>query len=181
MLLRHVVVTGTAGAGKSTLAASLAAAVGTVLLSKDKLKEALYEVMPTTNPAESLQLSAAAMAVLYELARDSGSGVVMEANWRVESDVARLKALPRPLVQVYCDVPPMLARRRLVDRVQSQQRHPVHRDAMDPATLASMLEQASEPDEPLPLACPLLRVDTSGTVDVSAVTEWVVAQRKPDP
>jgi predicted kinase len=94
VLHRHVVVTGAAGAGKSTLAAALAVALGTVLVSKDKLKEALHEVMPPTTPAESLRLSAAAMAVLYQLARDSGSGVVMDANWRVEADVALLERLP---------------------------------------------------------------------------------------
>jgi adenylate kinase family enzyme len=39
MLGCHVVVTGTAGAGKSTLASALAANLGMVLLSKDRLKE----------------------------------------------------------------------------------------------------------------------------------------------
>jgi len=38
----HVVVTGTAGAGKSTLAAALAEALGVVLLSKDRLKETIH-------------------------------------------------------------------------------------------------------------------------------------------
>ena len=101
-------------------------------MSKDKLKETLYEVMPTTTPAESLRLSAAAMAVLYQLARDSGSGVVMDANWRVEADVALLEDLARPLVQVFCNVAPALAQERVVARVKSQERHLVHRDAMDP-------------------------------------------------
>jgi len=154
----HVVVTGAAGAGKSTLALSLAATLGTVVLSKDKLKEALYEVIPTTTTAESLRLSAAAMAVLYKLAHDSGSGVVLDANWRVEADVALLEDLARPLVQVFCDVAPALARQRLIARVKSQERHPVHRDAMDPEVLASMVEQAGEPGQPLPITGPVLRV-----------------------
>ncbi len=177
MLHRHVVVTGAAGAGKSTLAASLAVALGTVLVSKDKLKEALHEVMPPTTPGESLRLSAAAMAVLYQLARGSGSGVVMDANWRVEADVALLEHLARPLVQVFCDVAPALAQQRLVARVKSGERHPVHRDAMDPEVLASMVEQAGEPGRPLPLTGPVLRVDTSGTVDMADVARWVVSRQ----
>ncbi len=175
MLHRHVVVTGTAGAGKSALAAPLAQALGTVLLSKDKLKEALYEVMPTTTPTESLRLSVAAMAVLYRLADDSGSGMVIEANWRVEVDVALLEKLARPSVQVFCDVAPALAQQRLIARVRSRERHPVHRDAMDPEVLGSMLERAAERGQPLPLTGPVLRVDTSGTVDVSHVARWVVS------
>lgn len=177
MLHRHVVVTGTAGAGKSTLAAPLAVTLGTVLLSKDKLKETLYEVMPTTTPAESLRLSAAAMAVLYQLARDSGSGVIMDANWRVEADVALLEGLARPLVQVFCNVAPALAQQRVVARVRSQERHLVHRDAMDPEILASMVAQAGEPGLPLPLTGPVLTVDTSGTVDVAEVARWVMSHR----
>jgi glucokinase len=118
------------------------------------------------------------MAVLYQLVGDSGSGVVMDANWRVEADVALLEHLARPLVQVFCDVAPALAQQRLVARVKSGERHPVHRDAMDPEVLASMLEQAEEPGQPLPLTGPVLRLDTSGTVDVSAVARWVVSHQR---
>ncbi len=147
------------------------------MLSKDRLKEALHEVMPTTTPRESLRLSVAAMAVLYRLADDSGSGVVLEANWRVEVDVALLEKLARPSVQVFCDVAPALAQQRLMARVKSRERHPVHRDAMDPEVLASMVEQAAEPGQPLPLTGPVLRVDTSGTVDLPHVARWVVSSQ----
>ena len=56
MLGCHVVVTGTAGAGKSTLAAALAEALGVVLLSKDRLKETIHQALPANGTAGSLRL-----------------------------------------------------------------------------------------------------------------------------
>ena len=106
MLGCHVVVTGVAGAGKSTLAAPLAKALGVVLLSKDRLKETIHLALPADGTAESLQLSAAAMHVLYEIAAHSPGGTVLDANWRPEVDRRRLAELPLPLLQVFCEVPP---------------------------------------------------------------------------
>jgi predicted kinase len=172
MLGCHVVVTGVAGAGKSTLARALAQALGVVLLSKDRLKEALHEAFPVEETEESLRLSAAAMHVLYDTAAHSTGGTVLDANWRPEADCPRLERLSLPLVQVFCEIAPALAQRRLVERVASGRRHRVHRDALDPDVLRRLVRDAAEPGQALPLRAPVVRVDTSSVVDVT----WVAAR-----
>jgi predicted kinase len=171
----HVVVTGTAGAGKSTLAAALAEALGVVLLSKDRLKETIHQALPADGTAGSLRLSAAAMDVLYDIAALSPGGTVLDANWRPDVDCQRLAALLLPLLRVFCNVPPRIAQQRLVDRVESGERHPVHRDAMDPDLLQRMVDDAAEPGRPLPLAGPVVYVDTSHRVDIDVVASEVEA------
>ncbi len=169
MLGCHVVVSGVAGAGKSTLARALAQGLAVVLLSKDRLKEAMYEAFPVNATEPSLRLSAAAMHVLYDTAAHSPAGAILDANWRPEVDCPRLERLSLPLVQVFCDVPPAIAQQRLVERVASGRRHRVHRDAMDPDILQRMVREAAEPGQPLPLSGPVVRVDTSRVVDVTSV------------
>jgi SAM-dependent methyltransferase/predicted kinase len=173
MLGCHVVVSGVGGAGKSTLAAALARALGVGMLSKDRLKEALYRELPASGSAESLQLSAAAMDVLYDTARRSGGGLVLDANWRADIDGPRLDGLPLPLVQIVCRVPPEVAQERVRTRVRTGERHPVHRDVIEPAVLQRTLEQAAEPFLPVPMSGPTLEVDTSGDVDVEALANQI--------
>jgi predicted kinase len=175
MLGCHVVVSGTAGAGKSTLAAVLAETLGLVLLSKDRLKETIHQAVPADTTAASLRLSAAAMDVLYDTAALSPGGAVLDANWRPDVDCPRLAALSLPLLQIFCNVPPHIAQQRLVDRVESGQRHPVHRDAMDPDLLQRMVDHAAEPGRPLPLAGPIVYVETSHSVGVDAVASELEA------
>jgi predicted kinase len=173
MLGCHVVVTGVAGAGKSTLARALAQELGVVLLSKDRLKEAMNEAIPVEAPEQSLRLSAAAMHVLYDTAAHSRAGTILDANWRPEVDCGRLEQLSLPLVQIFCDVAPRTAQQRLIERVASGRRHRVHRDAMDPDVLQRMVLEAAEVGQPLPLRAPVVRVDTSRIVDVPLVAARV--------
>lgn len=173
MLGCHVVVSGVAGAGKSSLARALSPRLGVVLLSKDRLKEAMYDALPVEATEQSLWLSAAAMHALYDTAAHSPGGAVLDANWRPEADCPRLGRLALPLVQVFCDVPPAIAQQRLLDRVASGQRHRVHRDAMDPDVLRHMVRDAAEPGTPLPLRAPVVRVDTSRAVDVMSLAARV--------
>jgi tRNA (cmo5U34)-methyltransferase len=177
----HVVVSGSSGAGKTTLASSLAEALGVALLSKDRLKEALHAALPATEPEQSLQLSFAAMQVLYDIAGRSSTGLVLEANWQPDVDVRRLSGLTVPLVQVFCDVPPELAQQRLRARVASGERHRVHRDAMAPELLRRMVEDVAEPAEPLTIPGPLLRVDTSAEVDIAGLAERILAKSAAEP
>jgi predicted kinase len=173
VLRAHVLVSGPSGAGKTTLAEELAPQLKTAVLSKDRLKEALFEVRPAHDSPASLELSAMAMAVIYRIAAGSAGGLLLDANWRADLDVARLRALPLPVVQLCCTVSVQEARRRLQQRVRLGERHPVHRDVLDPDLLAALIAGVPAEPQPLPLDVPLLVVDTRHRVDIDAIVRWL--------
>src|SRR5688572_6337405 len=93
----HVVVSGSAGSGKTTAAVALAQALPATLLSKDLLKEVLSEPLDVHSEAESLRLSGAVMSLLFGLVGRSQVGLVLDANWKADIDVPRLRAVRLPL------------------------------------------------------------------------------------
>lgn len=167
-----VVVTGALGSGKTTLARQLAEHLRATLLSKDLLKESMYEPLGLTTDRRSLRASGAAMRLIYDLAATSHAPLVLEANWK-DLDIPQLQSIGRPLVQVFCDAPTEILRRRVRDRVRTGERHPVHRDRLLPELLDSVLASLARPRQPLTLACPTLEVDTAEALDVEAVAAWV--------
>ena len=99
-----VVVAGIPGSGKTTLARPLARELRLPLISKDVIKEALFEALGTGDLEWSQQLGRAAHGVMYALAADAGAAVLESHFWRGVSE-ADLGALDRPLIQVYCRCP----------------------------------------------------------------------------
>ena len=167
-----VVVSGAPGAGKTTLAVPLAAALGYPLLSKDVIKEALFDALGHVEVDElrsSRRLGGAAMELLWRLAHNSPE-VVIEANFRSRSayERAQVRALcPRP-VEVYCRVPPELAAERYAARGRRPDHHPVH------VVRSLPISAFDEFQEPMALG-PVLEVDTGKPVDVPALARRVHA------
>lgn len=88
-----VVVSGAPAAGKSTLAGPLALTLGFPLLSKDVIKEALFDHLGHVDDDErtsSRKLGAASMELLWRIASDSPR-VVIEANFRSGSEYERTR------------------------------------------------------------------------------------------
>jgi predicted kinase len=165
-----VVVSGAPGAGKSTLAVPLARALGFPLVSKDVIKESLFDSLGQVDDdplVSSRRLGAAAMELLWRQAAECPS-VVIEANFRSLSNYerGRLHALSPSPVEVYCRVTPEIAAQRYTDRGARSDHHPVH-------VLRSLPVCAFEEFQaPMGLG-PVLEVDTSAPVDVSALADRV--------
>jgi hypothetical protein len=154
------------------LAVPLAAALEFPLLSKDVIKETLFDVLGHVDAdrlASSRRLGAAAMELLWRLAAECPA-VVIEANFRSRSpyERQRLGALcPRP-IEVYCRLPPALAAARYASRGANSDHHPVH-------VMRSLPVSAFEEfQEPMGLG-PVFEVDTSVPVDVPALANRVRA------
>ena len=87
---RIAYVSGRLGAGKSSLAAPLAAALGYSLVTKDLVKETLHDALYVPGDGEidrawSQRLSAASFELLWTLAARAGD-MVIEANFHRHSE-----------------------------------------------------------------------------------------------
>ncbi|GAB1642975.1 AAA family ATPase [Krasilnikovia sp. MM14-A1259] len=161
-----VLLNGLPGSGKSTLGPELAAGLGAEFLGKDRIKEALADAITVVPPA----LGAVAMETVWALSACIPGPVVVDSWWFRPRDLdhARaglLRAQATTAVEVWCDVPPDVARARYAAR----RRAAVHGDADRIATdWADWAARA----EPLALG-PVVQVDTSRPVDVLALCAQV--------
>lgn len=167
-----VVVTGAPGSGKTHLARPLAAALHLPLLSKDVVKETLFDELGIGDRLWSRRMGRASMAVLYRIAEASPAAVI-EAFFHRDMALDDLRGLGKPLIEIHCQCDPDLAIERFQQRAEVS-RHPGHLDSRQPRNKLEELVQ--DGCRPLVLGGPLLEVDTTGDVDVDAVAEWVRAQ-----
>lgn len=163
-----VLVSGAPGAGKSTLAAPLAAMLGLPLFTKDTIKETLYDALvppEDTSRETSKRIGAAAMELIWSLAA-AAPAAVLEANFRPGSDYerAKLTALNARIVEVYCRCGDALAIARYAARV----RHRAHVQATIDA------DDLTQFDRPMNLGG-VIEVDTRRPVDIEALAAAVRA------
>lgn len=166
MTRRYAIISGLPGTGKSQLGRALSEKLGWPLISKDLLKESLADSLGLGDEEWSLRLSAAAMEVLYGMARTCPAAI-LEANFKEALDRGRLLGLFGRKVQVYCHAPPDVIHRRLLERVAG--RHPIHRDAMKPCATADHVRELARCAAALDLPVPMISADTSLVVDVDAI------------
>jgi predicted kinase len=165
-----VLVSGPPGAGKSTLAVPLAAQLGFPLLTKDTIKEAIWDALdpPPGDLAWSRRVGGAAMEVLWAVAACCPQAV-LEANFRPHSELERtaLTALQARIVEVYCVCSPAEAQHRYAER--GPHRHPTH-------VLRTLTTDAlNEFDQPFGLG-PVIEVNTEQPLDL----EFIVRRIKAD-
>jgi predicted kinase len=166
-----VLVSGAPGAGKTTLAVPLAAALGLPLLSKDQIKETLFDALdyPAGDLEASRRAGAAAMQLLWALAETFPS-VVLEANFRPHSayERSRINVLNARLVEVYCACPPVVTAERYATRAASATHHRAH-------VLARLSDDMlAEFDQPLGVG-QLIQVDTTESVEIASLAATIQA------
>lgn len=167
---RLVVISGAPGTGKTTVGAALAEGLGLPILSLDAMKEALADVLGLGDEAWSDSVGDAAAEVVFRLSRSAP--VIAEGWWRRER---RERAIAEfaGAVEVFCHCEPALAEQRMRTRHQAD-RHPIHRDVINPALLDAAAQVAAEVT-PLDLGGPLVRVDTTARGSFGDVVERVAA------
>ncbi|HEX4091358.1 MAG TPA: AAA family ATPase [Trebonia sp.] len=166
---RLVYVSGRIGAGKTSLATPLAAALGYSLVIKDELKETLHDAVcgaggGEPDPVLSQRVAVAAWELLFAVAARAGD-MVIEANFHPHSAVERgkLLGLGGSLVEVHCECPAEIA----LARYNARSRHAAHTTTMP-------LSAMDKYDKPVG-AGSLVTVDTTKPVDVAAVAADVLA------
>ena len=164
---RIVYISGRPGAGKSTLAAPLAAELGYSLVIKDLVKETLHDALNVPGDGEidrawSLRLSADSWELLWMLAARAGD-MVIEANFYPPADIelGKLRGLGARMVEVHCECPAEVAHARYNARL----RHEAHSETLP-------LSAMDKYDRPVGIG-PLITVDTTGPVDAASVAAEV--------
>lgn len=90
-----ILVTGIPAAGKSTLAAAVAEKLGLPLISKDAVKELLFDFVGFRSREEKVKLGTASMEIMYKVAGElmkAGQPFILENNFEYSSEPG-LKAL----------------------------------------------------------------------------------------
>jgi len=159
-----VVVSGPAGAGKTTLAHRLAGAVGCPLISRDEIKEGMVHASPGFVPAVGDDLTAATLPVFFgvlELLLRAGVTTVAEAAFQDRVWRPRLEPL-RGVAEfriVHCVVDADVALERIRRR---RARDPLRRAHVDSAVGYDTTQRLShETFDRVSIEAPALEVDTS--------------------
>ena len=175
------VVNGLPGSGESTLAPRLAAELGIPLLGKDLIKEAVADALDEGDHRRlSKALGSGASRALWALIAASPGGAVIESWVPPTRDTAylvdglRAAGLdPTRVPEVFCDVPPAVARERDLRRAATGERHPVHRGPVEEREWRESVAPAAYPVG----VGPVLRVDTSQPVSDAQVCRLALAIR----
>ncbi len=177
-----VIVSGSPGAGKSTLAANVAEQLGLPLFAKDEFKEALADAIGAPPDVEASQrLGLGAYALLHLAARrvlEAGGGLVLESNFRrgiSETELTGLVRLTEARL-IHCAPPDALVVKRYTGRAREGTRHPAHLDLARTPALHEDL--AAGRFAPLDLGLPTLVVDTSAGYDppLAAILRFAAGQ-----
>ena len=182
-----VLVNGLPGAGKTTLARPLAQALRAPLLSKDVVKEAMatrFDMMglgPVRSDASTWNkaLGGVAMDVVWTILADLGGRAVVDANLLTPvrpfavDGVKRAGFDPDEIAEVWCSVPPALARARFEERAAL--RHPIHGPQVG---LDELWSQWIEQARPLGLGR-VITVDTTVPVNLASLVDDLTAPRPP--
>jgi glucokinase len=162
----RLVVSGAPGTGKSTVAALVAGRLGLPLLSLDPIKEALADVLGAGDVLGSGAehwsglTGDAAAEVVFRLSAEFPASVA-EGWWRRERRERALREFAGR-IEVFCRCDPALVEQRVRDRLAAD-RHPIHRDVINPAILDAAAELARSVT-PLRLGAALIEVDTTRDV-----------------
>jgi predicted kinase len=129
------IICGPSGSGKTTVAAGLAGKLNTSWLSKDAIKEQLYEVMGLSTLEDSKQLGHYSIALLLHLAEiqlKNGVDVIIEAPFNFVEDYETFRKWEEAhhtiIFSIVCTAPPSTLKQRFYDRPRHQAHHDNERE-----------------------------------------------------
>ena len=130
-----LLITGPPAAGKTTFARAISRATGLPLVTKDGLKELIYDIQPDDHQESSREIGRRGMKTLFHIIESSltiGRSIIAEANFdraRASVDIRRIRErIPFHLHVIELRIDPDTQQRRLEQRLHDGERHPVHDD-----------------------------------------------------
>jgi predicted kinase len=171
-----LIVTGAPATGKTTLGRRLARDLALPFITKDDIKEILFDTIGWKDRAWSRHLAGACYALLYHVVKQEiavGRSVAVESNFDRARSTPEFRGLQRlhPFrpVQVLCHAQGSVLIERFKARDDSGVRHPGHIDKEAMRDVEGVLSRGRI--EPLDLEGPVIEVDTTDydAVDYSDV------------
>lgn len=176
--MKLVIINGIPGTGKTTIAKPLANQLGFPLISKDTIKELLFDTLGVGDREWSKMLGKASIKFLYNLADEllsKGNSIVIESAFEhvfaapvIQKYIDEYKP---EVYEIYCITEKNIRRKRFEDRNKSGERHAGHLDHVN---------YLSENDpEPLKRYSPialgeLMKIDTTHLqVDINSLVKWI--------
>ena len=161
-----VIVTGPTCSGKSYLGRLIARELDLPYLSKDGLKETLFDSLRWPDDRWSAQLNDASYELLYHVLGvllAAGTCVLLESNFRPDVASDRLRRVLTDhrysAVQIHCDADPAILMERFCQRWEAGERHPRHGDdSIYERIKANVMEGCYGA---LDLDAPLIKVNTT--------------------
>lgn len=178
-----IIFTGLPGTGKTSLSRKIANDLGIELLSKDDLKEIMFDEIGWSDKEFSKKLANACygiMDVITEQNLKNGHSIILESNYypKVVSEKFRnLRAkYDCRVIQIVCQTDVDVLAKRYFDR-QSSNRHPGHLDNGSELSYKMDFERrvADFQDQPIDVAGPKLIVDTTDfeKVNYEQILNWL--------
>ena len=130
-----VIVTGPSGAGKTTLGKKLSEVLKIPCISKDDIKEILFETLGWEDRQWSTRLGVASLEILFHILEcqvAAGKSALVETAFIPQDHTARFLDLRDEYgfepVQILCHAADEILFERFVARVEAGERHPGHVD-----------------------------------------------------
>ena len=169
-------VTGAPATGKTTIAEELADRLSVPFISKDTLKEALYETLGSSEELED-DIERGALAILFSVVESqlaAGVSVIAESNFDSSTDLAPFRRLEdrctMQLVQIHVTRETEELLEAFARRAEGSSRHPGHGDsASDVEEVRERLERGDW--NALDLPGELIEHDTTGGRRVEELVE----------
>jgi predicted kinase len=177
-----LIVTGLPCTGKTTLGKRLAEDLRLPFISKDPIKERLFDTLGWSDREWSRRLGKATMDILYllvEIELEAGRSFLVECNFDPALATGRFLDLyekyPFNACQVLCHTEGKVLLERFKQRAESGERHPGHVDHTTYDELAPLLLTGT--CEPLRIGGPVLPVDTTNfaRIDYDGLVEEIRA------
>ena len=127
-----ILVTGIPASGKSTMARFLAEAFGLPVISKDRIKECMYDTIGFRSREEKVKLGIASMQIMYDLAEElmrSARPFILENNFENVSKEGLLTILKKykyKAITVTLTGDYKMIYQRFLERNRDPGRHPGH-------------------------------------------------------
>jgi predicted kinase len=165
-----IIITGHPGSGKSTLARELAAQYQLVFVSKDAIKERIFDGLGSKNKDWSLKVSSTAHRIMDDIVRQelaTGQSVIVESNFKHDIDSVRFGRIMQDCnatcLQILCKASGEGLFKRWNERIANKSRHEGHVEAIG---LEEIKQDLSLPYAPLTLPGQLIELDTTDLASI---------------